>query len=250
MGTVILIGFLVNFLLLLGAERLCGHPPKMAKCLLAAVLGGVYSGACLLPGFHFLGNTLWHTVSFGLMAAIAYGLTVSALRRGLVFALLSLALVGLVAGMTQRGIVGVMCATGVLFAVCFLGVPFHLKGKRYIPVELSYGGKCIALTALLDTGNTLRDPLTGAEVLVVGAEVAEELTGLTRAHLRAPVESVSALPGLRLIPYKSVGKNGFLLAMRLADVKIGKWRGNSLVAFAPEGLSSEGAYQALTGGVL
>ena len=33
------------------------------------------------------------------------------------------------------------------------------------------------------------------------------------------------------------------------NVKIGNWQGSTLVAFAPESLSAEGAYQALTGGV-
>ena len=250
MGTVILISLLVNFLLLLGAERLCGYPPNTVKCVLAAVVGAVYAGACLQPGFYFLGNILWRLVSLGIMGGIAYGLTVSALRRGVVFALLSLALGGIVAGVGQKGILGVICATGVLFFMCLMGIPPRLGRTRYLPVELNYGRKRLQLTALLDTGNTLRDPVTGSEVLVVGADIAEELTGLTREQLRKPVEFVGALPGLRLIPYKSVGSTGFLLAMRLSDVKIGKWKGHSLVAFAPEGLSSEGAYQALTGGVL
>ena len=62
------------------------------------------------------------------------------------------------------------------------------------------------------------------------------------------LEAMGVLPGLRLVPYHSVGKSSFLLAIRLQNVKIGSWQGSSLVAFAPEGLSKEGAYQALTGG--
>ena len=137
------------------------------------------------------------------------------------------------------------------FLLCCLGFRNRIGGTNYIPVVLSYGTKQLHLTALQDTGNTLRDPITGRQVLVVGADAAGELTGLTREQLRQPVEFVDALPGLRLIPYRSVGSEGnFLLAMRLQNVKIGSWQGSSLVAFAPEGLSSEGAYQALTGGVL
>ena len=43
---------------------------------------------------------------------------------------------------------------------------------------------------------------------------------------------------------------GRLLAMRLQQVRIGSWKGSCLVAFAPDGLSRDGAYQALTGGTL
>ena len=248
---VILLNFLVDFLLLLGAGRLCGFPTRIGRAAAGATLGGLYAGACLLPGFYFLGNFLWRTVSLVAMAVIAYGFTYSALRRGLVFAFLCLALGGAVMGIGKGGIVGIICAAGILCLLCCFGFRGRLGGTTYIPVELSYGNKRLHLTALQDTGNTLRDPVTGQQVLVIGADAAGELTGLTREQLRSPVESMGALPGLRLIPYQSVGSSGgFLLALRLHDVKIGSRRENTLVAFAPEGLSREGAYQALTGGAV
>ena len=247
---VFLLNFLVDFLLLLAATRICGYPAKVGRALLAALLGGVYAACCLLPGFYFLGNTLWRVVSLGGMAVIAYGFTKSALRRGTVFALLSLALGGAVMGMGKGGVVGILCAAAVLCLLCCFGFQGRIGGTTYVPVELTYGDKHLRITALQDTGNTLRDPVTGRDVLVVGADVASELTGLTPHQLQSPVESVGVLPGLRLIPYHSVGTRSFMLAMRFQNVKIGTWQGSSLVAFAPEGLSSEGAYQALTGGLV
>ena len=248
---VFVLNLLVDLLLLLGASRLCGFPVNVGRCLLAAVLGGLYAAACLLPGFRFLGNLFWRTVSLGAMAVIAYGVTVSALRRGIVFAFLSLALGGAVLGIGKSGVPGILGAAAMLCILCFCGFRGRIGGTSYLPVELNYGGKRLHLTALQDTGNTLRDPVTGNQVLVVGADIAGELTGLTREQLRKPVESMGVLPGLRLIPYRSVGNEGsFLLALRMQDVKIGSWQGSSLVAFAPEGLSAEGAYQALTGGMV
>lgn len=247
---VFLLNFLVDFLLLLAATRICGYPIRGGRTLLAALLGGVYAACCLLPGFYFLGNTLWRVVSLGGMAVIAYGFTKSALRRGIVFALLSLALGGAVMGMGKGGVVGILCAAAVLCLLCCFGFQGRIGGTTYVPVELTYGDKHLRITALQDTGNTLRDPVTGRDVLVVGADVASELTGLTPRQLQSPVESVGVLPGLRLIPYHSVGTHSFMLAMRFQNVKIGTWQGSSLVAFAPEGLSSEGAYQALTGGLV
>lgn len=249
LDVVILLNFLVDFLLLLGAGRLCGYPTKIGRALAAAALGGLYGACCLMPGFHFLGNILWRTVSLGAMAVLAYGLTRSALRRGIVFAFLSFALGGAVLGMGSGGLPGILGAAGVVCLLCGVGFRTKIGGTTYVPVELSYGQKHLKVTALQDTGNTLRDPITGRQVLVVSADVAGELTGLTREQLHSPVESMGVLPGLRLIPYRSVGNGGgFLLAMRLQNVKIGKWQGSTVVAFAPEGLSSEGAYQALTGG--
>jgi len=243
---VFLLYFLVNFLLLLGAGRLCGEPARWPNAATAAALGGLYAGACLLPGFHFLGNLLWRIVSLLVMVMIAYGFT---LRRGIVFTILSFALGGAVTGIGRGGPAEILGTAGVLCLLCCFNLR-EKQGSRYVPVELSYQGKNMQLIALRDTGNTLVDPISGRQVLVVGADVAQKLTGLTKEQLHKPVESMGSIPGLRLIPYRGVGSSGFLLGMRFQNVKIGSWQGSSLVAFAPEWLHPEGTYQALTGGTI
>lgn len=247
---VMLLNFLVDWLLLMGAGRLCGYPLSPGRTALGAVLGGLYGGACLLPGFSFLGSTLWRTVMLCLMAIIAYGFQKSALSRGTLFILLSMALGGVALGL-NGGFFSIAGAAGGLCLLCILGFRGRITGRRYLPVELSYGGCHLKLTALEDTGNTLRDPVTGASVLVVDGETAGKLTGLTKAQLEKPVENMGALPGLRLIPYHAVGtETGLLLALKLKNVKIGSWQGSRLVALAPESFSVSGEYQALTGGAV
>lgn len=244
-----LLNFLVDFLLILGANRLCGHPPGAGRAALAAGLGGVYAGACVLPGFAFLGNVLWRIVSLGLMAWIAFGTNKSTVRRGVVFLLLSMALGGVAMGLGNGSFWSLLLAALGVFGLCKLGFRGTPGSQQFVPVELSYGDKRVQLTALRDTGNTLRDPVTGRQVLVVDASTAGKLTGLSVQQLKKPVESVTALPGLRLIPYRAVGQaGGLLLALKIPQAKIGSWQGSALVAFAPEGLGSDGTYQALTGG--
>ena len=92
---VMLINFLVDFLLLLGTNRLSGFPSGAWHCAAAALVGAVYSGACLLPGFRFLGNFLWRCVSLGLMSVMAFGWDAGALKRGSIFLLLSMAMGGI-----------------------------------------------------------------------------------------------------------------------------------------------------------
>lgn len=247
---VVLLNFLVDFLLLLAAGRLCGRPVSIKKALLAAAFGGLYAAACMMPGFFFLGNLLWRTVSLAFLSVIAFGISFVALQSGLIFAFLSFALGGAALGMGKGGIAGIVCAAGVLLLLCRVGFHSPIGSARYVPVEIAIGGKRLQLTALQDTGNMLRDPITGRQVLVIGADAAMELTGLTGEQLANPVATMGALPGLRLIPYRSVGTgSSFLLAMRFSDVKIGTWKGSTLVAFAPDRLDGNGAYQALTGGV-
>ena len=101
------------------------------------------------------------------------------------------------------------------------------------------------------TGNCLRDPLTGEQVLVAGADVGERLLGLTEHQLRHPVETMASgvIAGLRLIPYRAVGQPGsMLLALRIPGARIGNAAANPMVAFAPEELGRGDVYQMLTGG--
>ena len=92
LDVVILLNFLVDFFLLLGTNRLAGYPACIGRAAAAAALGGIYGGLCLIPGFGFLGNTFWRTVSLGLMGILAFGVDRGTLRRCVLFVLLSMAL--------------------------------------------------------------------------------------------------------------------------------------------------------------
>ncbi len=244
------LNFFVDFLLLIGTNRLGGHPPNYRYAALSAALGALYGIASLMPGFSFLGNTLWRTVSLLFMGGIAFGFRRNALRRIFLFYLLSMALGGVAMGIDRGGIWSLLGASSAVALLCIFGFRGKI-GKEFLPVELSYGENKVKLTALCDTGNALRDPITGQPVLIVGAQAAHLLTGLTEKELRDPVGTMGKLPGLCLVPYQAVGKSGgMLLALRLQNVKIGTWQGTRTVAFAPEGLGDNQEYQALTGGVL
>ncbi len=246
---VILIKLLVDFLLLFGGGRLSGDPANVARCILGALTGAVHCGLSMVRGLYFLGNPLWQGVSIIVMALVAYGLQRSTLRRGAVFVILSLALRGFGMGLGNRGVIAFLLAAVCLAVLCFLGFRKNGRIDRYVPVTIDCGGTCLQLNALRDTGNTLYDPITGRPVLVIGTEAACRLTGLSREQLQRPVESLGMIPGLRLIPYRTVGReNGLMLARHYKNVSIGKWKGSSLVAFAPEGVN--GDIEALPGGTV
>ena len=247
-GTAV-VAFFVSFLLLMAANRLMGYPLGISRCAMAALLGGIHGGACLIPGFHFLGNPLWLPISIFLMGLIAYGIGMASLRRGVIFCLLQASLWGLTAQDPSPAVI-LLIALG-LAIVSITAFAGRVGNRQFVPVHLRRGAVQLNLTALADTGNTLTDPVTGQSVLVLSREPAMELTGLSQEALSDPVGSMGKLPGLRLIPYRSVGKDaGFLLALRLRDVTIGNKRGAALVAFSPTKLSCDGGYEALTGGVL
>jgi len=247
------LNFLVDYLLILATNRLSGFPPDYGRSAAAAMLGGIYGGACLLPGFYFLSGMLWRIVMLTLIAVIAFGWNQSAFRRGGVFILLSMALGGIATGMGQEHIGMIFVSVVFMWVLCNIGFRGSMGGREYIPVRLCWEDKELNIIALKDTGNTLCDPLTGEQVLVAGADIAEKLLNLTAHQLLHPVETLAAagLPGLRLIPYRAVGQPGaMLLAVRFRDAMIGKRKAQPLVAFAPERIAGGEMYQMLAGGML
>ena len=249
---VVLLNFLVDGLLLLGTNRLTGYPAGWKRSVIGAAFGGLYAGICMLPSFRFMGNLLWRTVSLAVIAGVAFGWNFSAIRRGTVFVLLSMALGGIAMGMNAHNFLTVILATAGVACLCVMGIQSPLKLQRYLPVELLWHGKRISLTALIDTGNMLRDPITGQSVLVVGADVAHQL-GISGAILQDPISAILSkkIEGARLIPYRAVGKaGGMLLMMRFEQVLLDGKSVSPMVAFAPEEIGRHRGYQALAGGIL
>lgn len=231
----------VTWLLLMAAGQLCGRRAGALRCLLGALARGCWAEIYMLGGFPE-GN-VWNLAGVLLSSWITFG---GHLRCWGGFALLTLAAEGLQDG---NG-----------WALATMAVGTFLMGRgwrkpdeeeRCVPVRLCHGGRMVQLLALRDTGNTLRDPVSGEPVLVLGAEAARRLTGLTAAQLRSPVETVASgvLPGLRLVPYRAVGSSGMLAALRLDGVWIDGKPAGRLAAFTPEGLDGRDAFQALTGGM-
>ena len=125
-------------------------------------------------------------------------------------------------------------------------------GRRgIVPVSLELYDRQISFFALKDTGNHLRDPVTGQSVLILGADISEALTGLTKSQLADPVNTLkhNKIPGLRLLPYSTIGcDNGLLLALKIESAQIANKQGSCIVALAPEKINGNGKYQGLLGG--
>lgn len=253
MDLVMGLNFIVDFMLLLGTNRLSGFPPGWKRAALAALLGSVYSGMCMLPSFRFLGNTLWRIVCLGLMGMVAFGINCSAWKRSGVFVLLSMAMGGVATGLGRSDFFVLVLSAGVVWILCRIGFGSRIGGREYVRVMIQSGDTLVELIALQDSGNTLQDPITGEQVLVVGPEYGEKLVGLSAKQLSHPMDTMlsGSLPGARLVPYRAVGQPGsMLLAKRFHNVRIGNWKGSALVAFAPETIGKGDVYQALTGGAV
>lgn len=277
--TLFAVNFCLDALLLAGSARLSGAPVRRGRTLLAAALGGLYAVGAAVPSLAPL-RAVWARALIGAaMTLLAFGPGRAALRQGLLFLGLSFSFAGLVLAMTGLFGTGLVLVRGAAYypvgaaslvltaAAVYLIARLLLRSTAehaggLVPVEVTAGGRRAVFTALRDTGNSLRDPMTNRSVLVADWEVAKQLlpadlaAALTAASFARPAELLPALAGRmegggwRLIPYRAVGTgSGLLLAMRCDRVRIGKESiAGGLVAFSPTPVSDGDAYRALAGG--
>lgn len=90
----------------------------------------------------------------------------------------------------------------------------HAPGERSREVEIVIDGKTVRASALVDSGNFLRDPLDGSAVALIKPCVARRL--LPTAFLDEEVEKLSAeyQKKLRLIPVRMVGAQKIMFGIR------------------------------------
>ena len=186
---VFLLNSVVDYLLFLCAARLCGFPLHRRRLIFCAVLGGVYAAAVFISELAFLAHPAIRLAVGALLALAAFRrfrpvLTFFLLSAALAGTLLALGLAfGSVAGLAQRLYYAdvswqALILVSILFYVLlrlFAGQAARHGGGELLQIKVSVGGRIQTVTALHDTGNTLRDPVTGCPALVMERRSADAL---------------------------------------------------------------------------
>lgn len=266
-----LLNLTANYLLLLLTGRMTGQPLRRGLLAAAAAVGALYAALTFLPGLGWLAAGPCKVASAVLMVLLAYGGTRRLLRTTLVFFGASAALGGLIWAVELMGGHSLTLENGVLYsyvdirlllllliasygllALCSNRM-FRHRSVELAPAVVRVGERTLTLTALLDTGNTLTDPVTNRPVMVAEGAMCQALLPMP-LPLDRPVDALSVLgaqgiKGFRLLPYRAVGvSSGMLLALKADAVKVGKTDyGSILVALSPTPVSDGGGYQALIG---
>lgn len=193
---VIAFNVLVDYLLLFAASRLAGRAVARVRLLLGALLGGVYAALQLL----FPRSVPALLLALALMGAAAFYGSGRALKLTLLFFLSSCGLAGAVLLLGQctgglarlaRGVLSADLPWGVFFlagglSYLLLGVIFRdgaaYTGGAVAWAELQYRGRTARVRLLRDTGNTLRDPVTGLGVPVIDRHALASLIGEEEAQ--------------------------------------------------------------------
>lgn len=254
----------VDALLLSAARQLSRTVGSAWRTLGAALLGALYAAALFILPWAWL----WHPLTRFLLALVmvricngGHGRTGAML---VLFLLLSLALAGGVLLLNAAGLgrmsssagvpvnlsdarILLLCAAGeylLCSAACTLT---RRSGSATVPILLRCEGRTVLLRALVDSGNLLRDPLSGKPVVVVSARAAQALFPPELCPDPSELERCESVcqrisehwPGrVRLIPFHSVGaSHALLLALRLDRLEVnGRVYCNRLAALSTAAL--------------
>jgi stage II sporulation protein GA (sporulation sigma-E factor processing peptidase) len=254
------VNVIMNIMVLAVLNRVLSYKATKIRIAAGAFVGGVW--ACVSAAFpsmpgsvRFIGT---YAAVSALMAASAYGLRTP---KELLKAVAGIYLTSVVLGgvmlvireqMLPRGFAGVRYRSVSLWLFMATGTAFFCYGltglfgnvlreaeKRnsLCTVRLKYDGREETAVGLIDTGNRLREPVTGRPVHVAEAALMMRLCPKVK--------------GVIYVPYRSVGKkNGILAALLLDQLEIeqgGKTYilEKPLVAVLGQQLSPSGEYQVL-----
>ncbi len=133
----------------------------------------------------------------------------------------------------------------------------------YCKVKLKINGKEIQTTAMIDTGNLVKEPITNIPVIIVESslmydilpkEIINNLENILGGNFDDIPEEIRNIyiPKLRWIPYKSLGKeNGMLLGIKIDGMEVEKEEihkvQNVIVGIYDKSLTKRGEYRALVG---
>lgn len=237
----IFLNIFVNFFILQLTARICRDGCKTGRLILGALVGALFSLYIFLPPSKAVIEIAFRLAVSGVIILIAFGFDSfkSFARRIGVFFAASFLYAGFMMAVwallkpqnlaINNGVVYInispailILATLISYAVLSL-IRFlfrkHAADGTRCEMTIGVGARTVRLKALVDTGHSLTDSLTGNPVVIVERSVAEHLFSALPT-----VETITAgsAPdcGFRMIPYTTVGGHGLLEAFQPDSVNV------------------------------
>jgi len=247
----------INFLILAVTNYISKFKASSARVLLGSFVGAMYVLAAFLPGmemyftlaakiiisFVMVTVTFWPEKIKDFIKLTLFFYLVSFIFGGAVFGLYYF--LNPEGGMVSNGIYNISgfpiktLLVSIIFAYIVIKICWDIiKSKAIhenlmVPVLIEFENKKVMIDALIDTGNSLRDPISNIPVIVVEFEAVKEilpeevrkifLNGI-EADLNLVVQEISKTDWasrFRLIPFNSLGKiNGMLIGFRPDRIEI------------------------------
>lgn len=239
------VNFFINYFIMLSVGKVMRRDVSRTRICLAAAFGAVTALSIFLPHMHTVISTLFKLSVSAIMVAIAYKwqscrvflryfLVTCAITFGFGGTMFALWIMASPRGMYFRNgvtyfnispefivIVTILCYTVITVAGRICGS--REKQSGYCSITVLNCGRAVCLNVICDTGNLLSEPFSGYPVIVVKRN---SVSKILPEHFDDYLFDSTILsdslspPGLRIIPYSSVGGTGLLSAFRPDKIKV------------------------------
>jgi stage II sporulation protein GA (sporulation sigma-E factor processing peptidase) len=251
---IILLNIVIDMVILMLTAAAAGVSYKLWRIVGAAIIGGVYALGGVLPNLAIAYSATAKLVVSWLLIVVAFGLKpvrLTAIIIG-IFYLVSFVLGGAVFGwlffwqsnelMSARLVpdslstlqlaVGSLLGTGLIVLVARRVMITIQRKRSLLLTKISYHGRSIELTGLLDTGNGVYSLVGHRPVVIVEAASVIKLFSPAVSDFLQSTKSelwLSKLPecqdrawlsGVEVILYKAIGNDGMLIGFRPDSVII------------------------------
>jgi len=246
-----LINLFTDYLLCLASARVCGIRLKRLRYLSAAFIGAAYSVLIIALDAPLLSGPAGKLACALLMSCTAFGSEERPLRCAGVFLGVSAAFGGAVWAVSLAGTDSSGLSVKNLFlsfALCYCVISLFFRCRAKLPDRKTVGiraeflGRSAQFTGLLDTGNSLSDPISGSPVMIASPHALRDIfmddTALLSLDATELIELSRQLPQLsgrfRLVSYSAVGSKGLLAAFRPEQLYInGQKNTEYIIAVSP-----------------
>ena len=243
--------FYMNLLLLLSVDCILGGTATRRRILLSALVGTI--GYCVLFFFP-IRKYLWLVRSFGglgiaaSMVRICFGRNRQLFGRGVYLLLVCTLTTGGLLVWLQRAlpvffrkysVLVILSGASILyFAVRSFTLRYRRNSKRIVSVRLVMQGRVYEAKGLFDTGNSLREPISGKPVCVLDRQLAQK------------IEETIPIQKIVMIPFHTVGKDeGVLYGARFDSLQVEDGRctaiPDAIVAFSHRNFAESEKFQIL-----
>ena len=272
----------MNFIILYATAIILKIDFKIIRTLVSSIIGGAYAVLMYISSLEIYSNIILKIVLSLVMVEVAYNpKTFKEFIKNLsIFYLTSFTFGGVAIALiyfinpaniffSNGKLTGVypiktILLGGILGFIITITTLKNLKKKiskedMFCNIEIKYENKFKYITAIIDTGNFLKDPISKAPVIVVdkmaleGVFSQEILDNLDKIISEKNIELEAYLQKIRLIPFASLGKqNGLLIGVKPDTVIINYQEStiqikNVIIGIYDGVLSKTGKYQGLIG---
>ena len=252
-----MINFSMDFLCFFITARILSLPMSLPRMLLASALGGIYSDIALFIRLGAIPSLMLDILVCVILCAIAflkkgnssslplYIIVYFAISMALggfmtaIFNLLNKADIPLESGASDGISVWAFAAlAAVSGALTLLGGRFFRKksAQTHAEVEVFYAGRRARLSAMIDTGNLLREPISGKPCIVADTSSLSGIIpeSLARAAREGKISAIGHLSqsdskNVRIIPIKTALGDGVLIALRAEKVTVNTGKGTRAI---------------------